>query len=93
MIVQIKRYHLQTGVRKSLKKCPVGLALADLRIDFVAVTMKEIFFRRHGKLKRIILPERVREWLDMWDQGVKVSPIDFQVENSYIYENASRHTV
>jgi hypothetical protein len=80
--VNVTQKHIDIGVPKDCKYCPIAFALRDLGFKHfdVGVISINIFESAYGDVKRINLPKNVGSFIQDFDAGREVKPFEFELD-------------
>lgn len=79
MIVKIKSCHIKMGTKRNLVTCPVALALSEC--GFGNVVVSGLYARWSGSgLGSVRLPFSVVDFIQAFDRGAPVQPLDFDLD-------------
>jgi hypothetical protein len=91
MLIQVTQDDIDLGVQDSDANCPVANAiLRQLGADMVSVGANDIVVYHKGDTAYLYdLPLEIAEWLDDFDDGEDVLPVEFELGDGYLYEEIS----
>ena len=79
--VQLLQTHIERGVPKKTRGCPMYLAMKDAGLKLTAVGSVYYQVYQKGVLKSIKMTERMQDWIKSYDSHFKAAkPSNFMVQ-------------
>ncbi len=87
MRIHLEQYHIQCGIRLAAGACPVAIAItprlpAFWRAEVYGDPLKGydlMIITDYGAERAVALPSEVHTWINQFDRGEVVQPIDFGI--------------
>ena len=83
MKVRVERKHIEKGEEREPRACPIALAMQEIPfvcLPHVGAKDAEWFDAEDGVYRIGNLPEEAQNFARMFDGGVDVDPIEFELE-------------
>jgi hypothetical protein len=83
MIVNVTQKHIDSGVNGAPGFCPIALAIKDLKPEYIKDRRLGVglYFVHIPDRASIPLPKVARDWIRAFDNGRKVKPFAFTLED------------
>lgn len=87
MIIKVTQEHIDNGKKCRTDTCAIAIAISEsLEYPYqVRVILNESFtaickiYSQNRNIKTIILPQRVQEFIESFDNDYKVEPMEFEI--------------
>jgi hypothetical protein len=84
MLITVTEKHIQDGIREDCNSCAIALALRDAG-GFTSVHVYEARKLECDGFRYTVCPlnyshKEINTWIDQFDSGIHVQPIEFEIE-------------